>query len=269
MAENTTNPVNQPEIPLALVQGSLVTELPKDLYIPPDALKVFLETFEGPLDLLLYLIKRQDLDILDISLTAITEQYIRYIELMESLQLELAGEYLLMAAMLAEIKSRELLPHRENGDEDGEQDPRAALIERLRQYECYKEAAEKLDELPRMERDFFPTEVVFPWRKACTKEPEVSMQEVLRAFAGVLKRADMFSHHTIRRENLSVRERMGVILEKVGSDNFIDFKDLFELSEGRAGLVVSLLAILQLVKDLLIQMVQNKPNGTIYVRAMS
>jgi len=256
---------SQGEMPFALVQGSPITELPKDLYIPPDALEVFLEAFEGPLDLLLYLIKKQNIDILDIPLAKITEQYMSYIDLMESLQLELAGEYLLMAAMLAEIKSRMLLP-RYSEDEE-EDDPRAELIRRLQEYERYKQAAEKLDELPRYDRDLFATVAEFPGRKINQNPPEVSMDSILRVFAEVLKRADMFSHHMVHREVLSVRERMGIVLEKVNTENFTDFNDLFGVEEGRAGVIVSLLAILQLVKDSLIQLVQNETNGPIYVKA--
>ncbi len=263
--ELKTTDGSQDEMPFALVQGTPVTELPKDLYIPPDALEVFLEAFEGPLDLLLYLIKKQNLNILDIPLAKITQQYMSYIELMDVLQLELAGEYLLMAAMLAEIKSRMLLP-RQTEDEE-EEDPRAELIRRLQEYERYKQAAENLNELPRYERDIFATVTEFPGRKIDQKPPEVSMEAILRVFADVVKRADMFSHHMIKREALSVRERMGIVLEKVNSENFTDFEELFSVEEGRGGVIVSLLAILQLVKDSLIQLVQNETNGPIYVKA--
>ncbi|MBL1141152.1 MAG: segregation/condensation protein A [Proteobacteria bacterium] len=259
--------VSQDEMPFALVQGAPMTELPKDLYIPPDALEVFLEAFEGPLDLLLYLIKRQNLDILDIPLTKITEQYMSYIEMMDVLQLELAGEYLLMAAMLAEIKSRMLLPRQKEDEE--EEDPRAELIRRLQEYERYKQAAENLNELPRVERDLFATVAEFPGRKINQKPPEVSMEAILRVFAEVVKRADMFSHHMVKKDALSVRERMAIVLEKVGTENFTDFEELFTVEEGRGGVIVSLLAILQLVKDSLIQLVQNETNGPIYVKAAS
>lgn len=265
--EIKTPEAQQDEMPFALVQGAPVTELPKDLYIPPDALEVFLEAFEGPLDLLLYLIKRQNLDILDIPLTKITEQYMSYIEMMDVLQLELAGEYLLMAAMLAEIKSRMLLP-RQTEDEE-EEDPRAELIRRLQEYERYKQAAENLNQLPRVERDIFATVTEFPGRKINQKPPEVSMEAILKVFAEVIKRADMFSHHMIKKEALSVRERMAIVLDKVGTENFTDFEDLFTPEEGRGGVIVSLLAILQLVKDSLIQLVQNETNGPIYVKAAS
>jgi segregation and condensation protein A len=268
MSEETeTTAASQNEMPFALVQGSPITELPKDLYIPPDALEVFLEAFEGPLDLLLYLIKKQNLDILDIPLTKITEQYMSYIEMMEILQLELAGEYLLMAAMLAEIKSRMLLPRQT--EEEDEEDPRAELIRRLQEYERYKQAAENLNELPRVERDLFATVAEFPGRKINQKPPEVSMEAILRVFSEVIKRADMFSHHMIKREALSVRERMAIVLDKVGTEKFTDFEELFSVEEGRGGVIVSLLAILQLVKDSLIQLVQNETNGPIYVKAAS
>ncbi|MEQ8290446.1 MAG: ScpA family protein [Gammaproteobacteria bacterium] len=261
----TTN--DQKEMPFAFVLGAPVTELPRDLYIPPDALEVFLEAFEGPLDLLLYLIKKQNIDILDIPLARITEQYMGYIDLMESLQLELAGEYLLMAAMLAEIKSRMLLPRHEDSEE--EDDPRAELVRRLQEYERFKQAAEKIDELPRIERDVFAATAEFSGRKTNQKPPDVSMDSILQVFAEVLRRADLFSHHHIRRETLSVRERMTIVLEKVNTETFTDFADLFEIEEGRAGVIVSLLAILQLVKDSLIQLVQNDTNGPIYVKAAS
>ncbi len=261
------NVSDQKEMPFAIVQGAPLTELPKDLYIPPDALEVFLEAFEGPLDLLLYLIKKQNIDILDIPLAKITQQYMSYIELMESLQLELAGEYLLMAAMLAEIKSRMLLPRHEESED--EEDPRAELIRRLQEYERFKQAAEKLDELPRYERDVFGVVAEFTGRKSNQKPPDVSMDSILKVFAEVLRRADMFTHHHIKREALSVRERMTIVLERVNPETFTDFADLFEVEEGRAGVIVSLLAILQLVKDSLIQLVQNDTNGPIYVKAAS
>ncbi len=265
--EIKTAEVSQDEMPFALVMGSPMTQLPKDLYIPPDALEVFLEAFEGPLDLLLYLIKRQNLDILDIPLAKITEQYMAYIEMMDVMQFELAGEYLLMAAMLAEIKSRMLLPRQT--EEEDEDDPRAELIRRLQEYERYKTAAEKLNEIPRYERDLFSTVAEFPGRKINQKPPEVSMEAILRVFAEVVKRADMFSHHMVKREALSVRERMGIVLEKVSAEKFTDFEELFSVEEGRGGVIVSLLAILQLVKDSLIILVQNEANGPIYVKAAS
>jgi len=255
----------QAEMPFAIVQGEPISALPSDLYIPPDALEVFLEAFEGPLDLLLYLIKRQNLDILDIPIAAITEQYMQYIELMKELQLELAGEYLLMAAMLAEIKSRLLLPTMIE-DED-EEDPRAELVRRLQEYERYKKAAEDINALPRYERDIFGTLAEFPDKRIHHEPPSVSLDNLLKVFAEVLTRAEMFSNHHIQRETLSVRERMSMILERVKADEFADFKDLFTLEEGRSGAIVALLAILELLKESLIEMVQNEVNGPIYVKA--
>lgn len=253
-------------MPFAIVQGAPITEFPHDLFIPPDALEVFLEAFEGPLDLLLYLIKRQNLDILDIPIFEITRQYMSYIELMEELQLELAGEYLLMAAMLAEIKSRLLLP-RPSSEAEEEEDPRAELIRRLQEYERYKEAAENLNELPRLERDLFGVVVDFPDRKHRQEPPQVSLDAILQAFADVLVRAEMYSHHLVHREVLSVRERMTLVLDRLRGNDFIDFKDLFTLEEGKAGAIVALLAILELLKESLIDMVQNEINGPIYVKA--
>jgi len=255
----------QAEMPFAIVQGSPISEVPRDLYIPPDALEVFLEAFEGPLDLLLYLIKRQNLDILDIPIAPVTAQYMRYIELMEELQLELVGDYLVMAAMLAEIKSRMLLP-RPKSDEE-EDDPRAELIRRLQEYERYKQAAEDIEAMPRYERDIFGTIVEFPDRSTLQEPPDVPLDMILKAFADVLTRAEMFSHHHIQRETLSVRERMSVVLERVRSDEFTDFKDLFALEEGKAGVIVAFLAVLELLKESLIEMVQNEINGPIYVKA--
>ncbi len=255
----------QAEMPFAVVQGSPLTEIPKDLYIPPDALEVFLEAFAGPLDLLLYLIKRQNLDILDIPIARVTEQYMRYIDVMEELHLELAGEYLVMAAMLAEIKSRMLLPRPEQ--EDDEEDPRAELVRRLQEYERYKQAADDIDALPRLDRDYFGTIIDFPDRSTRSKPPEVSLDAILQTFGEVLQRAEVFSHHHIQREPLSVRERMVSILDRIGADDFTDFKDLFVVEEGKAGVIVVLLAILELSRESLIDMVQNESNGPIYIKA--
>ena len=259
---------NQKEMPFAMVHGEPLSEIPTDLYIPPEALKVFLEAFEGPLDFLLYLIKRQNLDIVNIPIAKITEQYMRYIDLMEDLQLDLAGEYLLMAAMLAEIKSRMLLPRPiEEGDD--EDDPRAELVRRLQEYERYKQAAEDINNLPRYEREIFGTIVEFPDRKSSKQQPDVSMDSLLRVFAEVLARADMYTHHRIQREALSVRERMTMVLDKINADDFIYFKELFAVEEGRGGVIVALLAILELLKESLIEMVQNEINGPIYIKAAS
>jgi len=266
MEDTGTTSTEQAEMPFAVVQGAPLTELPHDLYIPPEALEVFLEAFEGPLDLLLYLIKRQNLDILDIPIAEITAQYMRYIELMKELQLELAGEYLLMAAMLAEIKSRMLLP-RPAGEGEDEEDPRAELVRRLQEYERYKQAAEDLDALPRLERDLVGVIVEFPDMKQVQKPPSVSLDDILHAFADVMARAEMYTHHMIHREPLSVRERMTIVLDNLRDRDYVEFGELFTVEEGRPGVIVSLLAILELLKESLIDMVQNEINGPIYVKA--
>ncbi len=256
----------QQEMPFAIVEGSPVTELPRDLYIPPHALEVFLETFEGPLDLLLYLIKRQNLDILDIPIAEITRQYMEYVELMKEMRLELAAEYLVMAAMLAEIKSRMLLPRPQS--EDGEDDdPRADLIRRLQEYERYKQAAEALDALPRVGRDVFETRVLAPYAEAVKVQPTVTVDDLISAMRDVLARAEMFSHHHVRMETLSVRERMSIILGAVKGDEFIEFSSMFTPEEGRQGVVVTLLAVLELIKDSLIELVQSRPFGPIHIKA--
>lgn len=253
-------------MPFAIVHGTAVTELPKDLYIPPDALEVFLEAFEGPLDLLLYLIKRQNLEILDIPIAEITRQYVEYVELMKELQLELAAEYLVMAAMLAEIKSRMLLP-RPSESEAYEEDPRAELIRRLQEYERYKQAAEDIDALPRLERDVFAVSAVAPDRKVVKLQPRVDLREIMLAMREVMARAEMFAHHHVQREPLSVRERMSNILGTLRVNAFTDFTDLFTIEEGRRGVVVTLLAVLELLKQSLIEMIQNEPFGPIHVKA--
>ncbi len=258
----------QAEMPFAMVQGEVLSTMPRDLYIPPDALEVFLDAFEGPLDLLLYLIKRQNLDILNIPVAQITTQYMEYVELMKELRLELAGEYLLMAAMLAEIKSRMLLP-RVSSDESDEHDPRAELIRRLQEYERYKQAAEDLDALPQQGRDTFPLEIEAPDRIIEKRQPDLSMQELLLSFKDVLQRADMFSNLHIKMEPLSVRERMSIVLDRVNSDTFIAFTQLFDYTEGRAGVVVTFLAILELIKGALLELVQTEPYGPIHVKAAS
>jgi segregation and condensation protein A len=256
----------QAEMPFAIVQGEPVTQLPRDLYIPPDALEVFLDDFEGPLDLLLYLIRRQNLDVLDIPIAEITRQYMRYVELMKEFRLELAAEYLVMAAMLAEIKSRMLLPRAESLS-DEEDDPRAELVRRLQEYERFKQAAESIDEMPRLERDVFPAEVEVAARKVNRIEPEIELRELLGALAAVLRRAEMFSHHQIEREPLSVRERMSTLLTQLRHDHFTEFSQLFAPEEGRAGVVVSMLAILELLKATLIEIAQAEPFGPLHVRA--
>ena len=258
----------QGEMPFAVVMGKAVTELPKDLYIPPQALEVFLEAFEGPLDLLLYLIKRQNLDILEIDVSAITEQYMRYVELMDAMQFELAAEYLLMAAMLAEIKSRMLLP-RSVDVEDDEEDPRAQLIRRLQEYERFKKAAEDIEEMPRLERDTWVGSANPPDLNRTRPDPDVDMRELLLALGEVLRRADMFESHHIQREALSTRERMSQVLEQLAGQQFVPFVSLFTAQEGRLGVVVTFLAVMELIKESLVEIVQTENFGPIHVKARS
>ena len=251
---------------VAVVRGKTVRELPSDLYIPPAALKVFLETFEGPLDLLLYLIRRQNLDILDIKVAAITEQYMRYIELMKALQLDLAGEYLVIAATLAEIKSRLLLPR--PAEEDDEDDPRAKLLRQLQEYERFKKAAEQIDELPRFERDLHAAGATAPQVAKRVPLPEVAMKELLLALADVLHRADLHEHHSVALEELSVRARMTDVLARIGAaSGFLPFDALFDVREGRRGVVVTFLALMELVREALVDITQNAPFAPIYVSA--
>ena len=258
---------SQSEMPFALVQGEPLTVIPQDLYIPPDALLVFLEAFEGPLDLLLYLIKRQNIDILNIPIAAITRQYMEYIHLMEQLELELAAEYLVMASMLAEIKSRMLLPR--PVAEDDEDDPRAELIRRLQEYEQFKKAAEDLDALDRLEREIYLTSIDIPRLEIDVPQPEVDLKQLMSAFRDVVNRAEQFASHHVEREPLSVRERMVMVLERLRADEFTSFTDFFDPSEGRMGVVVSFIAILELLKESLIEIVQSKPYAPIYVKAHS
>jgi len=260
-------PPEQVEMPFAVVNGEPVTEMPRDLYIPPQALEVFLEAFEGPLDLLLYLIRRQNLDILDIPLAEITRQYMRYIELMTELQLELAGEYLVMAATLAEIKSRMLLPRPKTSADGVEEDPRAELVRRLQEYERFKRAAEGIDALPRLERDVWATSAELKDRQVARVLPQITLQEMLVAFQEVVVRAEMFAHHHIQRERLSVRERMGDILSALESTSFVEFVRLFRPEEGRMGVTVTFMAVLELVREGLIDIVQGEPYAPLHVRA--
>jgi len=248
------------------VKGESFTELPDDLYIPPDALEVFLETFEGPLDLLLYLIRKQNLDILDIPVAEITRQYMGYIDLMQELRLELAAEYLVMAAMLAEIKSRMLLPKPVN-EEGDEEDPRSELIRRLQEYERFKAAAEDLDQLPRYGRDFFPAKAHVDEIEVEKPLPNLALQDLIFAFQDVLKRATLSAHHQVARETLSVRERMTHILTKLSGDRFIAFTDFFNISEGRMGVVVTFIAVLELFRNSVIELVQSEPFAPIHIRA--
>ena len=262
--EGAEAPVEQ--APLARVSGKPVVDLPRDLYIPPDALAVFLEAFEGPLDLLLYLIRRQNMDILDIDVSEITKQYMDYIGAVEAMRFELAAEYLVMAATLAEIKSRMLLPRQESEDEE-DIDPRAELIRRLQQYERFKQAAEDIDDLPRLERDNFVASAALPRMPSSQPHPDVELREILFALQGVLKRADLFTSHHVERERLSTRERMSAILSVLRDDQFVTFESLFTPEEGRLGVVVSFLATLELVKEQLIEVVQAEVLGPIHVRA--
>jgi segregation and condensation protein A len=256
----------QGEMPFAVVEGEPVTELPRDLYIPPHALEVFLEAFEGPLDLLLYLIKRQNIDILNIPMAEISKQYTSYIDLMRDLQFELAGEYLLMAATLAEIKSRMLLPRSDDIVED-EEDPRAELIRRLQEYERFKKAAEDIDGMERMERDVQQGSAEVVERKVVTQLPDITLKELLLSLKQVMDRADMFAHHHVQRERLSVRERMTQILARMQDQEFAEFCALFTPEEGRMGVTVTFLAILELLKEQMIDVVQSETFGPIHIRA--
>jgi segregation and condensation protein A len=249
----------------ALVRGEPVLALPRDLYIPPQALEVFLEAFEGPLDLLLYLIRRQNLDILDIPLADITRQYMDYIELMNGLELELAGEYLVMAATLAEIKSRMLLP-RSGAELEEEQDPRADLVRRLQEYERYKRAAESIEELPRLERDVWSASAEFAERRGARPLPQLTLQEMLFAFKDVVLRSELFTHHRVQRERLSVRARMSDILATLERSGFVEFARLFRAEEGRMGVTVTFVAILELMREGLIDVVQSEPCAPLHVR---
>ncbi|MGF1642994.1 MAG: segregation and condensation protein A [Thiotrichales bacterium] len=258
----------QAELPFAIVQGEPLSLPPSDLYIPPDALEVILEAFEGPLDLLLYLIKRQNLDILDIPIAEITLQYVSYIELMDAMRLELAAEYLVMAALLAEIKSKMLLPRPESSNE--EEDPRAELVRRLQEYEQIRQAAAQLDELPRLERDINLAHVALPALEVLRPEPEVDLGDLMAVLRDLLKRSEMFGQHQIRRERLSVRERMVSIMERLDSaEHYTELTALFIVTEGRLGIVVTFLAVLELQKERTIDVVQNERYAPIYVKLAS
>jgi segregation and condensation protein A len=258
----------QQEMPLAVVLGQPVLQMPQDLYIPPDALEVILEAFEGPLDLLLYLIRRQNLDILDIPVAEITRQYVDYIGVMHELRFELAAEYLVMAAILAEIKSRLLLP-RPPSAEGEEGDPRAELVRRLQEYERFKQAAQDVDALPRLERDTSVASAFVPDRHAVKLPPPVDLREMLLALRDVLKRAELFTRHAIKREALSVRQRMGEVLQRIGDGQFHAFEALFVVDEGRLGVVVTFLSILELAKEQLIEIVQEAPLAPIYLKSLA
>ena len=254
------------ESALALVRGEPFTKLPDDLYIPPDALEIFLDAFEGPLDLLLYLIKRNNMDILDIKVAEITGQYMEYVNLMQSSQFELAAEYLVMAATLAEIKSRMLLPRSADSEEE-EEDPRALLVRRLQEYERFKKAAEDLDDIPREGREIHLASVAMPEIERIQAHPDVDLKEILLAMGEVIRRADMFEHHHIQEEALSVRERMSEVLSMLSSERFTPFVALYRVDEGRLGIVVTFMAIMELIKESLIELVQSEPFGPIHVKA--
>jgi segregation and condensation protein A len=256
----------QVEMPFAIVNGEAITQLPKDLYIPPQALEVFLDAFEGPLDLLLYMIRRQNLDILDIPIADITKQYMEYIGLMADMQLELAGEYLVMAATLAEIKSRMLLPRAVDPNAGLESDPRADLVRRLQEYERFKSAAENIDRIPRMDRDTWVGSAELGERKSSRPLPQIAMQEMLLAFRDVVQRAEMFAHHHVQRERLSVRVRMSDILANLERASFVEFVNLFKPEEGRMGVTVTFVAILELVREGLIEIVQTEAYAPLHVR---
>ncbi len=257
----------QGEFALATVLGQPVLEIPKDLYIPPDALEVILDAFEGPLDLLLYLIRRQNLDILDIPVAEITRQYVDYIQAMHEMRFELAAEYLVMAAILAEIKSRMLLP-RPPSEEGLEDDPRADLVRRLQEYERYKKAAEDLDALPRQDRDTTSASVHVPERAEVRLPPPVDLKEMLLALHDVFKRAELYTQHAIKRDALSVRQRMGELLERLRDGAFHRFESLFTVEEGKLGVVVTFLGLLTLAKEQLIDIVQDAPQAPIYVKSL-
>ncbi len=269
--DKATAPLRQAELPFARVQGQPVTQLPQDLYIPPDALEVILEAFEGPLDLLLYLIKRQNLDILHIKVAEITQQYMQYIELMDVLEIGIAAEYLVMAAMLAEIKSRMLLP-RPVSDDQEEGDPRAELIRRLQEYERFKQAALDLDDLSRMNRDYWVGRADVPQSSEKTKPlPDIQLQEMLIVLSRVLKRAESYASHQIQMDPLSTRERMSTILSRVSdqSGQFVSFADLFSATEGRAGVIVTFIAVMELIREQLVEIVQSDAFAPIHLRAVT
>jgi len=266
-AEKPEHPQQQ-EMPLAMVHGQPVLQIPQDLYIPPDALEVILDAFEGPLDLLLYLIRRQNLEILDIPVAEITRQYVDYIQAMHMMRFELAAEYLVMAAILAEIKSRMLLPRA--AEEEGlEEDPRAELVRRLQEYERFKKAAEDIDALPRQDRDTAPAQAFVPDRASVKLPPEVDLKEMLLALHDVFKRAELYTQHAIKREALSVRQRMGELLTRLEDGAFHRFESLFEPREGKLGVVVTFLGLLTLAKEQLVDIVQEGPLATIYVKSLA
>ena len=249
---------------VAKLYGELLPEFPKDLYIPPDALEVYLESFEGPLDLLLYMIRKANINILDIPMAPLTAQYLEYVEAMRARNLELAAEYLLMAAMLLEIKSRMLLPRPRKVEEEEVLDPRAELVRRLLEYEQMKAAAAKIDALPQAMRDY---QWVSIWitDEVAERLPDVNLHDLQVAWLSLMKHAKVMQHHKVRREELSVREHMSIVLRKLQGGTYLEFSDLFDLTIGVAGLVVSFLAVLELVRERLIEITQREVFAPIYV----
>jgi segregation and condensation protein A len=252
--------------PVALIHGEPLLQIPQDLYIPPDALELILESFQGPLDLLLYLIRKHNLDVLDIPMAELTRQYMAYIEMMHQHRLELAAEYLLMAAVLIEIKSRMLLPRPVRESEEEGEDPRAELMRRLLEYEQMKLAANKLNELPRAGRDFEVVQVLIE-KTVQERLPQVTADDLRQAWLGLLARARLNKHHTVRREQLSVRERMTYVMRRLKSGEFVEFEQLFDVQGGVAKLVVTFIAVLELAKEFLVEIQQNEAMGSIYVRS--
>ena len=267
-ANDEAQPTLDLALPLAKIRGEPITELPADLYIPPEALSVFLEAFEGPLDLLLYLIRRHSLDILDIPMAELTRQYMEYVEMMRTTQLELAAEYLLMAALMIEIKSRMLLPRPKREDEAGPEDPRAALVRRLLEYERMKKAAQQLAEVPVAGRDFSLVDVYIE-QAIAERLPNVGMVDLSEAWRSILARAKMTRHHRITREQLSVRAHMSRILKHLAPGQFVEFSELFEAGLGVPVLVVSFLALLELARESLVDLSQKSPFEPIYVKLKS
>ena len=260
------NETSQSDPILAIVKNEPATELPQDLYIPPNALRVFLEAFEGPLDLLLYLIRRQNLDILSLPIAKITDQYIRYIELMKELEIELAAEYLLIVAILAEIKSRMLLPRHEQDEDEEEEDPRANLVRRLIEYERIKNASEALDEMPRAGRETYEFETPCEGLHIVKPLPQVQLDDLANAYQEALSRAVLYQRHQITREPLLVSERINLVLKLLDAEHNVEFKNCFSPQEGEAGVVVAFLALLELLKAGMITIAQSGFWAPIYVR---
>ncbi len=249
----------------AVVMGEVMNEWPQDLFIPPDALEVVLESFEGPLDLLLYLIRKQNLDILNIPVADITRQYMGYVELMRAANLDLAAEYLVMAALLGEIKSRMLLPKPKSELED-EEDPMAALVRRLQEYERFSDAANQLDDRPRLDRDIFKVDVEFDDPNPPELKAQVSLDQLVKAFQAIVDRADANQHMLVSRETLSLRERMTSILQRLQEKEYLSFGELFTVEEGRLGVVVSFIALLELFRDDMLVVVQTEPLAPIHIK---